>query len=117
MSDESTRSAELIAWLERRAEPAPASLRPRLADAVRATAAVNGDTLDELFTRTGERLLDRLLEQGCGHRSKASDLLAADALVTFAFEAAAEDAARTASAIEAGAARSMARIAALGRIA
>lgn len=117
MSDESARSAALIAWLEQRAEPAPPSLRPRLADAIRATASTGGDGLDDMLTRAGERLLERLLEHGCGHRSKASDLLAADALVTYAFEGAAEDASRGATAIDASAARSMARIAALGRTA
>jgi hypothetical protein len=117
VSDESARSVALIAWLEQRAEPAPASLRPRLADEVRATASAKGDGFADILTRAGERLLDRLLEHGCGHRSNASDLLAADALVTYAFEAAAESGSCGVSAIDASAARSMARIAALARTA
>ena len=114
MSEGPARGAALVAWLERRAEAAPESLRPRLAESVRATADVSGASLVELSSRAGERLLARLLEHGCGPRSAAPDLLAADALVTYAFEAAAEDESLSAKAIEASAAEAMARIAALG---
>jgi hypothetical protein len=114
VSEGSARGAALVAWLDRRAEAAPASLRPRLAESVRATAAGSGASLVELSSRAGERLLARLLEHGCGPRSAAPDLLAADALVTYAFEAAAEDESMSARAIEASAAEAMARIAALG---
>jgi len=108
------RATELIAWLDRRAEPAPVSLRSRLADAVRAADDDGPASLADLSSRSGELLLAQLLTNGCGARSAAPDLLAADALVTYAFEAAAEDEGASAPAIEANAARAMARIAVLG---
>ena len=114
MSGGSARGAALIAWLERRAEAAPVSLRPRLAESVRAAADSSDGSLVELSSRAGERLVARLLVQGCRSRSAAPDLLAADALVTYAFEAAAEDESMTARAIGTSAAQSMTRIAALG---
>ena len=106
--------ATLVAWLDRRAEPAPASLHSRLVDAVRATPLGDGDSLLEHSLRTGERLLSRLLEHGCGARADASDLLAADALVTYAFEAASEDASLTPAAMAERAESAMRSIAARG---
>ena len=114
MSEGSASGTALIAWLDRRADAAPASLRPRLAESVRATTDAGDGSLVELSTRAGERLLARLLVHGCGPRSAAPDLLAADALVTYAFEAAAEDESMSAKSIEDSAAQAMARIAALG---
>lgn len=106
--------AALIAWLDRRAEPAPASLRPRLAAAVAATRVADDESLVVHSAMAGERLLQRLLQDGCGARAEAPDLLAADALVTYAFEAAAEDASLDPQAIDARAMEAMTRIAALG---
>lgn len=114
VSASAARATELVAWLERRSEPAPASLRPRLAEAVRATPEASGESLVELSSRAGEQLLAKVLTDGCAARSAASDLLAADALVTYAFEVAAEGGEMSAPAIEASAARAMVRIAALG---
>jgi len=114
VGEHAARATELVAWLERRGEPAPASLRPRLADAVRTSPGESGDTLAELSLRAGERLLTKVLTEGCAARSAAPDLLAADALVTYGFEVAAEDDGESAQAIEARAARAMARIAELG---
>jgi hypothetical protein len=57
----------------------------------------------------GERLLDALLNAGTTSRATALDLLAVDALITYAFQAAADDPAR----LEQRAAMAMARIAAL----
>ena len=114
MERESARANELVAWLGRRAEPAPASLVPRMAEAVRSVPASPGDSIVELASRAGERLLTLLLAHGCGPRSAAPDLLAADALVTYAFEAAAGDSSQGAREIEVSAARAMERIAALG---
>ena len=117
MSEGPAHGAALIAWLQRRAEAAPPSLRPRLAESVRAVADAGGGSLVELSSRAGERLLARLLADGCRSRSAAPDLLAADAMVTYAFEAAAEDESMSAAAIGASAALAMTRIAALGRTA
>ena len=60
------------------------------------------------------RLDAKLLAEGCGDREAAPDLLAADALVTYAFEATAEDATLSAKAIDARAASAMRRVATLG---
>lgn len=117
MSEGSAHGAALIAWLERRAQAAPPSLRPRLAESVRAVADVGDGSLAELSSRAGERLLARVLVQDCAARSAAPDLLAADALVTYAFEAAAEDESMSARAIGTSAEQAMTRIAALGRTA
>jgi hypothetical protein len=59
-----------------------------------------------------EHELARLLHGGCDHREMALDLLAIDALVTYAFEAAAEDPAR----LDARAGEAMTRIAALAAV-
>ena len=114
MGEESAQPSALIAWLDRRAEPAPASLHTRLVESVRATAPAEGGSLVEQSLRAGERLVSRLLEQDCAARSNAPDLLAADAWVTYAFEAAAEDDSLAPRAIEARAVDAMRRIAALG---
>ena len=108
-----TDAAGLVAWLETRAEPAPASLRPRLADAIGAVKA-HGETLGDVLSHAGERLLAKLLAEGCGDREAAPGLLAADALVTYAFEAAAENSSHSAQAIDESAARAMFRVATLG---
>ena len=71
-------------------------------------------TLGDLSAAAGVRLLARLLSEGCGDRAAASQLLAADALVTYAFEAAAEDDSLAATGIDARAAEAMQRVAILG---
>lgn len=105
---------ELIAWLEERAEPAPGSLHQPLAEAVRAVDPAASGTLGGLSAIAGEQLLAKLLSDGCDHRAAALQLLAADALVTYAFEAAAEDASQAARAIDMRAAQAMRRVATLG---
>jgi hypothetical protein len=77
-------------WLDRREPPPPERLLSRihesLGDGVEAPA-------HEAAARTvaaAERLLARLLSEECATRATAVDLLTADALVTYAFEAAAE---------------------------
>jgi hypothetical protein len=59
-----------------------AALGPRLED--RASSA------DEAMLATAESLLSELLALDCAMRDRALDLLAVDALVTYAFEAATE---------------------------
>ena len=114
MSGRAAHGAKLVAWLDQRAEPAPATLHTRIVEAVRATAANDGDSLVEDSLVAGEQLLSHLLDHGCGQRSDASDLLAADALVTYAFEAASEEPSHTPRSIEERAAEAMRRIATLG---
>jgi hypothetical protein len=103
-------ASSLEQWLVARAAAAPASLRPRLTDALRGVS--EGETAVERSCRAGEALLAKLLAEDCSSRSAAPDLLTADALVTYAFEAAAEDAAESASSLDSQAAAAMARIAA-----
>lgn len=102
--------ASIDRWLDARVPRAPASLRLRVGDALRREAGEG-----ELATgalRAGESLLARLLDGDCGSRDVAPDLLTADALVTYAFEADAEGGADPA-AIDARAAAAMRRIARL----
>ena len=80
----------LRVWLERRTAKGPQALRNRVADY--ATAAVPpGTTLSESLARAGSHALKSALEQA-HDRSAAFDLLAADALVTLALLAQAEQA-------------------------
>ncbi len=97
-------------WLDERVPPAPDALRRRIADALRAEAAEQDLATNAL--RAGEGLLRRLVDGDCSSRQVAPDLLAADALVTYAFEADAEAGAAPA-AIDARAAAAMRRIARL----
>jgi hypothetical protein len=72
----------------------PPALARRMRDALdsyhRSAGAVSGET-PESYLAAGERLLAQLLSGDCTSRDCALDLLAADALVTYAFELAAND--------------------------
>jgi len=77
-------------WLLDRTPVPPPPLAERVHGAL-------GDRLNEPSTHayaallgTAESLLAELLALGCAQRDRALDLLAVDALVTYAFEAAAE---------------------------
>jgi hypothetical protein len=72
------------------------------------SGAIPGETT-ESYLAAGELLLTRLLSADCTSRDCALDLLAADALVTYAFELAADDPSRIAERAQ----RAMARLAAL----
>jgi hypothetical protein len=48
----------------------------------------------EAYLEAAERLLGALLRDGCTSRESALDLLVADALVTYAFEAASDEPSR-----------------------
>ena len=97
-------------WLSARTPAAPELLADRL---VRALGNVSPapERIDNLLLGAGELLLAQLLRGGCATRAAAHDLLAIDALVTYAFEAATED---DPSGVEHVAAASMRRIAAIG---
>jgi hypothetical protein len=81
------------AWVAAHAEQPPAALRTRL-DAILNADQVAGQTTDRaqvapaLFD-AGRSLLSTILGAGSTQRDAALDLLTADALVTYAFEAAA----------------------------
>jgi len=93
-----------------RIEPAPPpALHRRLCDLVRPSGQRTVSEVPEACLEAGEQLLDALLASGSTSRATALDLLAVDSLITYAFQAAADDPAR----LEERAARAMARIAAL----
>jgi hypothetical protein len=83
--------ADLARWLDARRPAPPAALATRLrevlGDDLRRPAAEAAD----LALERGARLLGELLRDGSAGRASALDVLVADALVTYAFEAAAEE--------------------------
>jgi len=77
---------ELLLWLNSRRPAPPAALRAHL----EAVAADGAEPLAEHLARLGAELLARVAGHPAGGRELALDLLAADAFVTYAFEAQAE---------------------------
>jgi hypothetical protein len=96
-------------WMARLAPAPPAALHVRLCELVARSAHRPVTEVPEACLEAGESLLDSLLASGSTSRATALDLLAVDALVTYAFQAGADDPAR----LEERAARAMARIALL----
>ena len=80
----------LSAWLDARRPAPPVRLRARIDAAL--GSALQGDANDVAAAclRAGEELTRELLQENATSRESALDLLAADALVTYAFEAASE---------------------------
>ena len=96
-------------WIEQ-ADPAPPpALHARLRDLLAPHGARPAAEAPDACLEAGERLLDALLASGSTSRATALDLLAVDSLVTYAFQAAADQPSR----MEERAARAMTRIAAL----
>jgi hypothetical protein len=77
---------EVVAWLDARRPAPPAALRAGLDAAV----TDSEERLPEHLADLGRALLRRVASQPRGGRELALDLLAADAFVTYAFEAQAE---------------------------
>lgn len=77
---------EVAAWLESRRPPPPAALRAHLDAAV----SESDEPLPQHLADLGAALLARVAASPHGGRELAHDLLAADAFVTYAFEAQAE---------------------------
>ena len=97
-------------WLAR-AEPAPpAELRDRLVALLGPAALADGEAAVRGCVDGAERVVAGLLRDGSTDRASALDLLAADALATYAFELAADRPERLGAVAEAA----MARFAALG---
>ena len=95
-------------------EPAPpAALAARMTELLGPHLTRPRADVPDVCLAVGEQLLDALLACGSTSRGTALDLLAVDALVTYAFQAGADDP----STLEARAARAMERIAALPSIA
>jgi hypothetical protein len=96
-------------WLARRAPAPPPALRARLESALGAGLAREADDATEVMVGAAEALVEGLLRGDATSRESALDLLAADALVTYAFEAASA----SPSTLVASASRAMTRLAAL----
>ena len=82
----------VLAWLQSRTPPPPAAMTARVVEALGGRA---DEDASETFTAcldAAAALLEELLREEDLGRDSAIDLLAADALVTYAFEAAAADA-------------------------
>ena len=75
-------------WLDRHTSQAPAALRGRVREYA---LAASGSTRASALAAAAESALARVLSH-TGDRSAALDLLAADALITLALQAQAEDA-------------------------
>ena len=96
-------------WVAAHAEQPPAALRARL-DAILNVESVDRDTpVAPALLDAGQGLLATILGSGSVHRDAALDLLTADALITYAFEAAADDP----SSLDSRAAQAMRAIAAV----
>ncbi|MDQ2768267.1 MAG: hypothetical protein M3Y30_14060 [Gemmatimonadota bacterium] len=77
-------------WLIARTPAPPAPLAARLRAMLGARLEERATNAHEVLLATAETLLRELLSIECAMRDRALDLLAVDALVTYAFEAAAE---------------------------
>jgi hypothetical protein len=88
-------------WVGERLPTAPPALRERvtfqLGDAGR---AASGEAAEQLAA-AGVRVVDSLISTDCAARQNAIDLLAADALVTYAIESAADTSRDFAAAMDA----------------
>jgi hypothetical protein len=77
-------------WLSARMPASPSPLAARLHAALGARLNERSTRAHEVMLQTAESLLADLIALECAQRDRALDLLAVDALVTYAFEAAAE---------------------------
>ena len=77
-------------WMADRSPRPPEQLEARLRTLLGARAGDGASTAHEALLTTAESLLGELLALDCAERDRALDLLAVDALVTYAFEAAAD---------------------------
>ena len=78
---------EVLGWLRSRRPAPPQRLRERLDRAVEQLVPAPSATLPVYLARLGRDLLDGVASKPKGGRELALDLLAADALATYAFEA------------------------------
>ena len=81
---------DLRAWLDARDPAPPPALAARAREVLDEAGALQLPPAAEPLLSAAESLLARMLREGCDTRGTALDLLVADALVTWAFEAAAE---------------------------
>jgi hypothetical protein len=97
-------------WLVARTVRPPRALSARVEAVMGDALALELSHAPEAFLASGERIATELLRRGSTTRESALDLLTADALVTYAFEVAAE----SPDDLVPRAADAMMRIAALG---
>jgi hypothetical protein len=100
----------VVEWLGRREPAPPDALLLRLRETLASDAERDAGDAAAACLAAGERLLAKVLREGEASRDHALDLLAADALVTYAFEAAST----RPNALPTLAAQAMARMASLG---
>lgn len=81
--------ARAIEWLRPRLRDVPDDLAAAVRDCVRSVEADDASGVPDLLARAATAELDRLIERPAG-RATAVRLLAADAALTYAFEAAAD---------------------------
>ena len=77
-------------WLAARRPAPPEALRDRLSRELAPFLATDAREMPAACLDAAERLVTALLAEGSTTRASALDLLTADALVTYAFEAASE---------------------------
>jgi hypothetical protein len=83
-------------WLDGRVPRPPEVLRARMRSVLADCSSGGAGDVPDTLLAAAEMVLARLLREGCATRESALDLLVADALVTYAFEAAADEPARLA---------------------
>lgn len=84
----------VLQWIDLHGAEAPPRLAARVREVLDADPRVAGLAVPEAMLRAGETLLAAVLAEGAPTgpaRDRALDLLAADACVTWAFEAAADE--------------------------
>lgn len=81
----------VLAWLDTRRPPPPPALRERLQSAVHQVLLAPGSPLPAYLEQISRALLAGVSARPGGGRELALDLLAADAFITYAFEAQAEE--------------------------
>lgn len=96
-------------WLAHRSPPPPEALAARIEELLAVVGLPGEGAAPERLADAAERVLARLLREECATRQSALDLLAADAMATYAFEAAADEPDRLVERTE----RAMTRMAAL----
>ena len=80
----------VAAWLDQLTPPPPPALHARLRELLSADAHRPSHDVPAICLAAGEARLATLLAERATNRASALDLLAVDALVTYAFEAAAD---------------------------
>lgn len=77
-------------WLATREPAPPDALLARMLEEIEKLGIVQSDAAPRMLADAGASILELLEKDGCTDRASALDLLAADALFTYALEAAAE---------------------------